>query len=914
MIGDLENTRNIINSGDAVCIIGSGASCEMGLPSWKNLADNLKLLLNEHSHNVADQSWLQDKINSKKYATIFSKAWEVFGAEKVLQFLKSELTTTGSVGRIYRLTANWPFKFYLTTNFDGIYKNYLSTSNFHFSSRSNSELDINSITNKSKNILVELHGSLDNPDSLVLTEEQYNDILHDPKKKYFRKKISEIFNFFDIVIIGYSLNDPDIAFLLDKAKYFAAPEKPIYIFLADMPQSEIKNLWKHKNVRVLPYTTKNGSHYQLVEILEMLDNFIIPRLREDIKVEKEDSEAATALYLHTKMQLTDEKREFGTDAYAVLIMNALYNLPRDKSYLVPDIINNFPIRAITIDNYNKQILKYAIDKLELKGMIEQQTINNSERISITERGIKEIELSHHEFTSIEENFYGELRTAYKTKFPTSEKNNQDRCIELITSALVSFFKQRGLALSSSIWKGEILELSKDESPFKIFRRTASLLETLDEKVFFINTIAKVLGRPNKEQKEYLAVLSQRYFTYHALDLDPQCNLLRLETFKKIVWIIDSSVILPLIAKDCDNHACALDLFNRIKQLDIPVFTTDKLLDEVIKHAKWVKRFVDRKVTENEFLRAAKQQGEYRENLFIKGYINRAVNIGLRDFDIYFRNIFLTSDYESCIRKTLEEQNIHIIDFKKWPGFTMVDWGDIPDNEKKIKEKRANIGTYKSNLQCKTEAIVVNIIRNERSGLYDVLGVGTSKDAYFISQSGVVNILESHNEKIFTWSPESYYRCLLTFPGLGEKEDYFYDCMITHLSMSGILIIDEIKFKKFFNDLITQSNLQMSEIKTKYSQVLGEQNVTKKSQWYESIPDLEKPFFVQQSYEQIAAIEHQRRLEAEQKASQVDVTKRLAEKEKKEFEKLKAKEAERRAKRLKKQRALQSRRGKKRRKK
>jgi predicted nucleic acid-binding protein/DNA-binding MarR family transcriptional regulator len=914
MIGDLENIRNIINSGEAVCIIGSGASCEMGLPSWGKLAENLKLLLNEHLSNPADQLWLQDKINNKKYATIFSKAFEVFDADKVIQFLKLELTTTNAVGRIYRLLTNWPFKFYLTTNFDGIYKSYLSASNFHFSFKNNSEPDINSIVNRSKNILVELHGSLDNPDSLVLTEKQYNDILYDPKKEYFRKKISEIFNIFDIVIIGYSLNDPDITFLLDQAKYFAVPEKPIYIFLADMPPSEIKNLWEHKNVRVLPYTTKNGSHYQLVEILEMLDNFIVPRFREEINIERDDSETATALYLHTKMQLTDEKREFGTDAYAVLVMNALFNLPRDKSYSEPDIINNFPIKAITINNYNKQILQYAIDKLELKSMIERQKINKSETISITERGVKEIELSHHEFASIEENFYGELKAAYKTKFPISEKNNQDSYIELITSALVSFFKQRGLALSSSIWKGEMLELSKVGYLFKVFRMTASMLKTLDEQIFFINTIAKVLEKPNKEQKEYLALLSQRYFTYHALDLDPQCSLLRLEAFKKIVWIIDSSVILPLIAKDCDNHAYALDLFNRIKQLNIPVFTTDKLLDEVIRHAKWVKQFVGRKVTENEFLRAAKQQGEYRENLFIKGYINMAVNIGLRDFDLYFTNIFPTDDYESCIRKTLEELNIQIIDFKNWPGFSMVDWGDVPYDEKQIKEKRLDIGTYKSDLQCKTEAIVVNIIRNERSGKYDVLGVGTSKDAYFISQSGVVNTLKSHNEKAFTWSPESFYRCLLTFPGLREKEDYFYDCMITQLSMNGLLIIDEGKFKNFFNDLIAQSNLKMNEIKTKYSQVLGEKNVTKKSQWYERIPDLEKPLFVQQSYEQIAEIEHKMRLEAEQKAAQIATTQHLTEKERKEFEKLKAKESERRANRLKKQRILQSRRGKKKRKK
>jgi acetyl-CoA carboxylase beta subunit len=139
-------------------------------------------------------------------------------------------------------------------------------------------------------------------------------------------------------------------------------------------------------------------------------------------------------------------------------------------------------------------------------------------------------------------------------------------------------------------------------------------------------------------------------------------------------------------------------------------------------------------------------------------------------------------------------------------------------------------------------------------------------------------------------------------------------MITQLSMNGLLIIDEGKFKNFFNDLIAQSNLKMNEIKTKYSQVLGEKNVTKKSQWYERIPDLEKPLFVQQSYEQIAEIEHKMRLEAEQKAAQIATTQHLTEKERKEFEKLKAKESERRANRLKKQRILQSRRGKKKRKK
>lgn len=887
MLGDIGNVQDIINSGKAYCLVGGGASCEMGVPSWRVLAQRMKEEL-EKCLDEKDQRWVQQKWEDEDYPLVFETAYQTLGEAKVIRFLRTSMRPTKSSGRIYQIISNWPFKVYLTTNFDGLLKRHLEKTGIFFSVKSNTEQDIRTVTDDARNIVVELHGSLSHPETLVLTQSHYRQFLHSSLREYFRRKIRTIFDQYNVIIIGYSLKDPDISFFMDEAKMYSSPEKPFYMFLADAPGPEIKTLYEDKNVRVIPYSTADGGHQQLVHILEMIDSFVVPRRREPVRREKEDIDVATSLYLHTKMQLENENREFGRDAYAILVLNSLWKLPRRRSNSAKEVVKHFPLKAITFANHDSELFEQAIKVLEAKELITVTIEGNNRVLTLTPKGVEKLQDSKAEFENSEEQFEGQIKVDHSSKFPTATPDQKDLFVALLKESLVQFFKQRGLALTSAILGGHPVSVAADKGVFKIFKAYASQLDEAKEQVYFLRKAADLLGDPSDIQKEYLSILSQRYFIYHALNLDPKCQAFRLDYLRRTVWIMDSSVILPLIAKNCENHSCAVDLFGRILDLEILVFTTRGLFQEVISHANWVRSFMDKAPSDIEFLRAVCEEGEYRENLFLKGYINTAVEVGLKGFRDYFNEIFPADDYKACVTNHLEKYGISVIEFHEWPGFIKTDWGEVPDGATAIGRKRQELGTYKSDNQCRREAIVVNILRNERAGEYDILSLKSPKEAYFISQSGVVNVLKEPSEKTFTWSPESFYRYLLTFPGSRETVDNFYECMIASLSLAGLLVINKERYAQYFGDLIQQSKLETPKIVEQYKETLGETQAMRKSQWFARTPDLKKPLFAHQLSLEVAESERERRIVAERMAAEARKTKKLAEGERIELERYRAK--------------------------
>ena len=127
--------------------------------------------------------------------------------------------------------------------------------------------------------------------------------------------------------------------------------------------------------------------------------------------------------------------------------------------------------------------------------------------------------------------------------------------------------------------------------------------------------------PNPPQRDYLASVSQGFFLYHALGLDPKCGEVRQEIFRNTFWLCDSSVLLPLVAIGCHNHDYTISLFDMLAERGALIYTTSRLLQEVWEHFEWAVRFIDKNSSDSlEYLRAALVEGSYKQNLFLDGYI------------------------------------------------------------------------------------------------------------------------------------------------------------------------------------------------------------------------------------------------------------------------------------------------------
>lgn len=396
-------------------------------------------------------------------------------------------------------------------------------------------------------------------------------------------------------------------------------------------------------------------------------------------------------------------------------------------------------------------------------------------------------------------------------------------------------------------------------------------------------------------KRYLALLSQGYFAYHALGFDPKLSRERLEYAKSKYWLLDASVIIPVLAFGCTSHEYASDLISRLLSLGFKLHTTRMLFEEVRDHAFWALRnFQSKESSSPEFILASTGKAGYRPNLFIDGYVKWSSTSGNPSLSDYFRETIGTDDPYSlndAILASMKKYQIEVVDFDDTPN---VDQDLLGERDASltpaIQEIRERLGTFRSEAQCKAEAEVVLISRHT--------------DTIFISLSTVLNkLLETKNS--FTWKPEAIYRFISLFTDVQPDEDLLFMCMMEDFFSVGITIVDTDSLGRFATPIIRQSRMKFEAEKASFEEALGPERFMELVDTFESTPDENKPFYSMQFAFYIASVEREKRKTAEKRSKRTTKAVSLSERERLDYEKLKGKRTERRRERLRKKRMKES---------
>ena len=80
----------------------------------------------------------------------------------------------------------------MTTNWDSALHDHLSSLGHHFTQVSNTPSEITQITDETSKQIVMLHGVLSDIDSLVITEDDYQEFKVNDKRNYFRETLKSI--------------------------------------------------------------------------------------------------------------------------------------------------------------------------------------------------------------------------------------------------------------------------------------------------------------------------------------------------------------------------------------------------------------------------------------------------------------------------------------------------------------------------------------------------------------------------------------------------------------------------------------------------------------------------------------------------------------------------------------------------
>ena len=866
-----------INNGRCFVLVGSGPSCEVGYPSWQRLAELTYAELQKRGR-VSDPNSYEKYLEDRKYPELFRQAERDLGDRLALiNIIKSLLTPPGeNSGILYKLLSKWPFACYLTTNYDDEIANYISELGEHFTVIRNRPEDFYSIRDGVSHLVQKLHSDLNHPDEVVLTSVDYNRFYVEDSGQYFRDKLRQIFEMFDVFIVGHSLSDPDIKYVLQLARKTASPQHPIYMAAADFTQAEEKEYFEKYNIVLVRYSNDDGKHSQLRRLLQTVDKFIVPRtVRKErtgtVTISEEEIEITTALFLHRKLHGQQSK-----DYLSPIILSSLFsiggqNVSREKLNDLP-VLRTLSAKGVAFN----EAIDESLDILLNQGLI----IDSDGEIALTIRGKERVQ----EYRSIrkteKDQAYGQFRLTLKKVCNEINDSQLDKCQLLAERAIVDSFASRGLAIANQVFAQQSANHEDLSDIFGYVSNVAGELDGMEVRAAFVEAMHQFLIEPNPPQRAYLASISQGFFLYHHLGLDPKCSQLRQDIFHRTLWLFDSSVLLPLVAVGCHNHDYASELFQMLNEAGAVQCTTPRLLQEAWEHLQWAVNFVETNGVESpEFVRATLVKGSYKQNLFLDGYIRLSAEGRVGSFKDYLESILPRGNDRSSFESYVSQAGLYIVSISDLEGFEQEDWGEIEEAKELIQRRREYHGTFRSTLQIESEAEIWVIIKNLRSGKYSLPTLGEEIErVYFVSQSRVLDQV-FQPEGVSTWTPEAVYRYVTSLPGKHTNPDLLQQCMLHEYYYAGVSFIDKDRYVRFFGPSIDAAKLSYEKEKSKYIAEIEDTYVGQIDEAFEKTPDLEKPFFVAQMGWRVAEsskrrqeIAMQRAREAEAKVKQLEAEK------------------------------------------
>jgi len=879
-----------INSGRCFALVGSGPSCEIGIPSWHKLA---QLVLDALQDNINIEAG-QNLISGRQYPKFFSLAEKAIGLSELLNLIKDKTSGQWPQGQIYQYITRWPFQSYLTTNFDNELQRHLREQRENFVIRRNSLEDMRVLHSSVRQVVFKIHGDFDVPDDIVLTHEQYNNFRTSKEREYWRDNILSFLKMSDVVIIGYSASDPDFNDQVERLGDIAAPDHPIYMFASGLNQEEINAYFDH-NIHIISYKDDDGTHSELKRTLSRYDAFITNRRSPSLGLEPVDTTTAivaSSLYLFTNLRLTEDNSPIVQRAFAFLLLHILSEFGEGAKVDIELIVDKAKKKMFAITGVDPEAMQTSLEYLHSLGFID--VMNGFSQIVLNRKGALEVAKASARQRLAEDKFLSFCVEFIRRQYIHLTEQQTNKVTENLKLGIIKAFERRGIEIARFIFTDAPVDISDATDILDIINSYSAKLEAGEEKTVFADLMIEIILKPNETVKEYLSSLCQGYFSYHALGLDPACSSERLDIARGSTWILDSSIILPLLAIDCLNHSWANDLLQRMNTLGLKYLTTEHLFSEVLEHARWaINNFVDVPTDSPSFLKAANATAGYKQNLFIDGFVKWGVRQAKPTLNHYMVQC-LGSDYktnlENILRSKMREIGIEVRELTNWPFFKEELWVKYDELALEIAKIRKSKGTWTGDDQCNAEAEAILICNNQNT--------------VFVSQSTFLNRLSARRKRI-TWKPQVMYQFLTFFSSVPADIDVLYQCMSQDLFAGGFDIVDGPAIANFSSGVIHQSRMDLQEARKSYVEVLGEQRVKELEGQFDKTLDEYKPFYSMQ-FAIYVIDEQKKQLVSTQKRLQTIATpKELTAKERQELSRFREKRDEKARKRKKRKRGIQS---------
>ena len=508
------------------------------------------------------------------------------------------------------------------------------------------------------------------------------------------------------------------------------------------------------------------------------------------------------------------------------------------------------------------------------------------------------------FEHLKERFKQSLLLRIKRKYPTITDTDASQIASDIEASLIGYFREGGLSLATTLFSPKERKPVVPSSIVRFITEASTKYNDLLKRQVFCTISVDAFVQSESAERDYLGRIAQGFFAFHTLGVYGDVALERLVHAKNTVWLIDSNVQIALLSLSSFTNTLFRECFNKLRQLGIRTFTTEKLFDEVWEHLYFAKKLIEKEGPNSpSALSAALGDIPYsRSNAFLEGFIYWQAAGNPCDWSLYLFDIFgQRTPTIRDVKKTLRSFGIEVISLQDWLGFEQTDFAECDQYVERIAGRILEWVTDRDFdlfrdpfKKARPEAEALIIINKERNGKYYIMSEpGQESISWFISDTSILNIIDQSR---ITWQPDDFARFIFTLVPIGDQTTATraFELISFSIAQSGLSLISDQVISAVFGGIIDQTRINLTEQRQFYEEALASKYAESPEKVWERISPRYRITAGIQLAEERAQSEAERRIKAEKEREEAKKEVKTLKKDISKLEKYRKKVEKRRA--------------------
>lgn len=271
--------KQILAQEDTVLFIGSGISMWSGLPSWSRMIEELAQFVESAGASadlIREEARRGDLLQAASYG--FNKLTK----QQIGDFIRAACRYgVAKPHEVHRKIVTLGPSCFITTNYDNLIEESLRNwqpDRFFRPPVTNRLLTemAEIIHARASNFIFKPHGDASDSDSIILTREQYRQLLPQGERQAALESLKMLLASRPVIYLGFGLRDPDFIYLRDLlANTYKGGTRTHYAIMPDVSVEESDYWRKNYGIHLVSYKTverpdKTRDHTELLTLLDFL--------------------------------------------------------------------------------------------------------------------------------------------------------------------------------------------------------------------------------------------------------------------------------------------------------------------------------------------------------------------------------------------------------------------------------------------------------------------------------------------------------------------------------------------------------------------------------------------------------------------------------------------------------------------